>query len=318
MEDAGEAARAPPRADAGRDRDSPGGEEDPLPRQEADGEDAEGVLPERADAGHPEGAGWRRARRVQERDSRDRREAQDQADEQRGHREGQEGAQEAQDDAPDERGSDRRAQLHRLDPRRCPGTTRPKSATTSSKAEKILDEDHYGLQEDQGAHPRVPRGAGAHEEAQGPDPLLRRPARRRQDEPREEHRARDGPQVRAPVARRRARRGRDPRPPPHVHRRAARQAHPVAEEGRHEQPGLPARRDRQDVDRLPRRSGGGAARGARPRAEPRVQRSLPRSRLRPLRRDVHHDGEHAAAASRCRCRTAWRSSSSPATPSSRS
>ena len=36
------------------------------------------------------------------------------------------------------------------------------------------------------------------------------------------------------------------------------------------------------------------------------------------RRDVHHDGEHAVAASRCRSRTAWRSSSSPATPSSRS
>ena len=29
------------------------------------------------------------------------------------------------------------------------------------EAEKILDEDHYGLEEGQGAHPRVPRGAGA-------------------------------------------------------------------------------------------------------------------------------------------------------------
>ena len=71
--------------------------------------------------------------------------AQDQADEQGGHREGQEGAQEAQDDAPDERRGDRRAQLHRLDPRRCPGTTRAKRTTTSTKAEEILDEDHYGL-----------------------------------------------------------------------------------------------------------------------------------------------------------------------------
>ena len=59
---AGEALRA----DAGRDRDPAGGEEDPHARQEADGEDAEGVLPQRADAGDPEGAG--RARRVQERD----------------------------------------------------------------------------------------------------------------------------------------------------------------------------------------------------------------------------------------------------------
>ena len=61
----------------------------------------------------------------------------------------------------------------------------------------------------------------------------------------------------------------------------------------HEQPGVPARRGRQDVDRLPRRPGGGAARGARPRAEPQLQRPLPRPRLRPLGRDVHHDREHA-------------------------
>ena len=84
IDGSGEAPRAALRADAGRDRDPPGREEDPLARQEADGEDAEGVLPQRADAGDPEGAGWRRARRVQERDSGDRREAQDQADEQRG------------------------------------------------------------------------------------------------------------------------------------------------------------------------------------------------------------------------------------------
>ncbi len=116
-EEAEEAPRAPHRADAGRDRDPPGREEDPLPRQEADGEDAEGVLPQRADAGHPEGAGRRRARRVQERDPGGRGAAQDQADEQGGHRQGQEGAEEAQDDAPDERRGDRRAQLHRLDPR---------------------------------------------------------------------------------------------------------------------------------------------------------------------------------------------------------
>ena len=46
-------------------------------------------------------------------------------------------------------------------------------------------------------------------------------------------RARDRPQVRAAVARRRARRGGDSRPPAHVHRRAAGQDHPVPEEGRH-------------------------------------------------------------------------------------
>ena len=53
---------------------------------------------------------------------------------------------------------------------------------------------------------------------QGPDPVSGRPAGRRQDLARPEHRARDQPQVRAHVARRRARRGGDPRPPPHLHR----------------------------------------------------------------------------------------------------
>ncbi len=145
MEDASQAPRTSARADAGRDRDSPGGEEDPVARQEADGEDAEGVLPERADAGHPEGAGWRRARRVQERDPGDRGDAQDQADEQGGLREGQEGAQEAEDDAPDERRGDRRAQLHRLDHHAPLVRQDAKRPTTSKKAEEILEEDHYGL-----------------------------------------------------------------------------------------------------------------------------------------------------------------------------
>ena len=60
-----------------------------------------------------------------------------------------------------------------------------------------------------------------------------------------------------------------------------------------DQSAVPARRDRQDGLRLPRRSGGGAARGARPRAERHVQRPLPRGRLRPVERDVRDDGEHA-------------------------
>ena len=55
--DPAQAARASLRAHERGDRDSSSREEDPFPRQEADGEDAEGVLPQRADAGHPEGAG---------------------------------------------------------------------------------------------------------------------------------------------------------------------------------------------------------------------------------------------------------------------
>ena len=70
--------------------------------------------------------------------------------------------------------------------------------------------------------------------------------------------------------------------------------HPAGHEaGRHAQPGLHARRARQDRQRLPRRSGGGAARGARPRAERALQRPLPERALRPLARLLHRHGEPA-------------------------
>ena len=102
----------------------------------------------------------------------------------------------------------------------------------------------------QGAHRRVPGGAEAAAVAgrQGrsehgrranarPDPLLRRPARRRQDVARPVDRPRDEPQVRAHLARRRARRSGDPRPPAHLHRLDARPARAGAEDP-------PARRTR--------------------------------------------------------------------------
>ena len=93
------------------------------------------------------------------------------------------------------------------------------------------------------------------------------------------------------LARRRARRGGDPRPPPHVHRRAPRADHPGDEEGRHGQPRLHARRDRQARQRLPGRPVVGAARGARSRAERHVRRPLPRDPLRSLEGRLRRDGE---------------------------
>ena len=84
------------------------------------------------------------------------------------------------------------------------------------------------------------------------------------------------------------------------------------------QPGGAARRGGQDVHRLPRRPVGGAARGARPGAERHLRRPLPRPRLRPLQGDVRLHRQHHVRASRCRCRTAWRSSGWPATPTRRS
>ena len=125
----------------------------------------------------------------------------------------------------------------------------------------------------QGAHRRIPRGAEAASRDQGggstvnsrPDPLLRRPSRRRQDVARPVDRARDEPQVRAHLARRRARRGGDPRPPAHLHRLDARPPGAGAEDRGVVQPGADARRDRQDLGRHPGGPGGGAARGARSR-----------------------------------------------------
>ena len=90
--------------------------------------------------------------------------------------------------------------------------------------------------------------------------------------------ARAGAQVRAHLGRRHARRGGDPRPPPHLHRRDAGRDRPRAARRRRQQPGLHDRRDRQDGRGLPRRPGVGDARGARPGAERRLPRPLPRHR----------------------------------------
>ena len=76
--------------------------------------------------------------------------------------------------------------------------------------------------EGQGADHRVPRRLEAEGRRLRPDPLLRRPARRRQDLARPVDRAHARAEVRAHLGRRRPRRGRDPRPPAHVHRRDAR------------------------------------------------------------------------------------------------
>ena len=80
----------------------------------------------------------------------------------------------------------------------------------------------------QGADHRVPGGAQAARRPRRPrrPPLRRhpdadRPSGHRQDVDRRVDRPRHRPRVRAHVARRRARRGRDPRPPPHLHRRPA-------------------------------------------------------------------------------------------------
>ena len=135
-----------------------------------------------------------------------------------------------------------------------------------------------------------------------PDPALRRPPGRRQDVGRQVHRPGDGAEVRPHLARRRARRGRHPRPPAHLRRRDAGPDHPRDEAGRHQEPGVPARRGGQAGRLVPGRSGERAARGARPGPERHVRRPLPRRAVRPERGAVHRDGElhpeHPRAAAR--------------------
>ena len=161
-------------------------------------------------------------------------------------------------------------------------------------AETVLNEDHYGLDK---IKDRILEFLAVRSLVKKPKATILTfsgPSRRRQDLAGQVDRAGDEPQVRAPVARRRAGRGRDSRPPPHLHRRLPRPDHPDDEEGRIAEPGVPARRDRQDVDGLPRRPVGGAARGAGPGTEQHVPGPLPGRRVRPLERDVHLHGQRAA------------------------
>jgi ribosomal protein L32 len=113
-----------------------------------------------------------------------------------------------------------------------PWFKKTKESRDLKRAEQILNEDHYGLEKDQGPHPRVSRRRALIEEAEGDDPHLLRPSGCRQDLAGKVDRARDEPQFRAAVARRRSRRSGDSRPSAHLHRRLPRADHPDDEEGR--------------------------------------------------------------------------------------
>ena len=149
-------------------------------------------------------------------------------------------------------------------------------------AEQVLNEDHYGLEKVKDRILEYLAVQQRVDKVKAPILCLVGPPGVGKTSLGQSDRARDRAQVRPHGAGRRARRGRDPRPPPHLHRLDAGQGAAEPDQGRHAQPAVPARRDRQARHGLPRRPVVGAARSARPGAEPHLQRPLRRGRLRPV------------------------------------
>ena len=171
--------------------------------------------------------------------------------------------------SPMSRRGDRRAQLHRLDPRRCPGTRRPRTSCDIVEAERILDEDHYGLKKVKERILEYLAVQALVKKLKGPILcLVGPPGVGKTSLAQSIARATGRKFVRLSLG------GVRDEAEIRGHRRTYIGALPgkiiqSLKKAGTQQPGLPARRDRQDVDRLPRRSVGGAARGARPGAEPR-------------------------------------------------
>ncbi len=151
-----------------------------------------------------------------------------------------------------------------------PWSARAEDAIDIAEARRILDEDHYGLEK---IKRRILEYLAVRKlNPTGKSPILcfvGPPGVGKTSLGQSIARA-TGPQVRAREPGRRARRGRDPRPPAHLHRRAAGQHHPEHAQGRHAQLRDDARRGRQA-----RRA---ASTATRPR---RCSRCSIRSRTRP-------------------------------------
>ena len=117
-----------------------------------------------------------------------------------------------------------------------PWSSASEDVLSIEQARRVLDEDHYGLEKVKDRIVEYIAVLSLKRDLQRPDPVLRGPARHRQDLARALDRARARARVRAHLARRRARRGGDPRPPPHLRRRAARAHHPEPAPRGHAEP----------------------------------------------------------------------------------
>ena len=190
---------------------------------------------------------------------------------------------------------------------RCRGASAPTDNLDLAHARRGARRRPLRHREGQGPHPRVPRRAQAQAGRARLDPVLRRPARRRQDVARAARsRARWAASSSASRSAACATRPRSAATAAPTSARCPGTIIRALRDAGSNNPRVHDRRDRQDGRRLPRRPGQRDARGARPRAERDVPRPLPRRAVRPLARDVHHDREHARHDPRRRCATAWR------------
>ena len=146
-----------------------------------------------------------------------------------------------------------------------------------ANAEDVLNEDHFGLEKVKDRILEYLAVQQRVDKVKAPILCLVGPPGVGKTSPGPERGARHRPQVRAHGPGRHARRGRDPRPPPHLHRQHAGQGAAEPEQGGRAQPAVPAGRDRQAGHGLPRRPVIGAAGSAGPGAEPHLQRPLRRS-----------------------------------------
>jgi ATP-dependent Lon protease len=137
-----------------------------------------------------------------------------------------------------------RAHLPRLDPRSAVARADARQHG-HRRVRKVLDEDHYGLEKVKKRILEYLAVRKLKKDKKGPILCLIGPPGVGKTSLGRSIARRSG--ASSPhLARRRARRGRDPRPPAHVRRRAARADHPGDEEGGHDQPRLHDGRGRQD------------------------------------------------------------------------